>query len=111
MADSGVSLPTALSQVDNVAKVQLRGQQTHHPTGPLADELTQSRTTRVERPKPPDPAEKGQVRADERKEGDHRRRRETAVDEPAGAEDGAAAAEPAEGNAPEALGLHVDTKA
>jgi hypothetical protein len=111
MADNGVSLPTALSQVDNVAKVQLKAQQTHHPNGPLAEELTQSRATKVERPQKPDAAEQGQVHADERKEHERRRRRRGVSAESASGDDGATEAAPNEGTAPDALGLHVDTKA
>ncbi len=95
---------------DNAAKTQLKAQQTHHATGPLAEELSQSRAMKVERVQKPDQAEKGRIHPDERKD---RRRRERPAPRAAAGPGGEAEPAPPEapGGPPEGLGTHIDTQA
>lgn len=117
MAGDGVSLPTTISQLGNVARTQLKGQQVNQQATPLSEQLDQSKDLKVNRVKQLEKADKGRVESDEEKE---RRRRHGQEEAASGGgavkESGEADAveeETAEANASaaEGIGRLVDTRA
>ena len=67
MSGDGVSLQTTISQMGNVAKAQLKGQQQNQPTAPLSEEIDKSKDLKVNRVKQAEKTEKGRIEEDEQK--------------------------------------------
>jgi hypothetical protein len=76
MAGDGLSLQTTISQLGNVARTQLKGQQSNQPTSPLSEQLAQSKDLKVNRVKKADKSEKGRIQPDEEKEKEKERKQE-----------------------------------
>jgi hypothetical protein len=74
MSGDGVSLPTTLSQLGNVAKAQARGQQTAPQVTPFSEQKDERDEIKVQRVKETSPSEKNRV-AREGDENDKRKRR------------------------------------
>ena len=74
MPGDGVSLPTTLAQMGNVAKAQARGQQAAPQVTPFSEQKDDKNDLKVQRVKETAPAEKSRVDAD-REEKDKRKRR------------------------------------
>ena len=75
MAGDGVSLPTTIAQMGNVAKSQARGQQAAQPTAPFAEQLDKNEDLKVQRVKETNEAEKRRIDPDEERKDKRKRRR------------------------------------
>jgi len=84
MTGDGVSLQTTISQLGNVAKAQLKGQQQNQQTAPLSEQLDKSKDLKVNRVKQAEKAEKGQIDPDagHKKRERKKKRLESASDSP-----------------------------
>ncbi len=71
MSGDGVSMPTQLAQLGNVAKTQARAQQTAHATTNFSDQLDKKDELKAQRIKESQETEKQRVNPDE----DHRQKR------------------------------------
>ena len=113
MVGDGVSLPTSLSQLGQVAKTQAKGQQQAQPVTPFSQHQDQQEELRVKRVKETGASDHRRIeadddRADKRKRRRQRRRRKlsdrrTAADE-------AAIDSPEDGNE-ETVGALIDLRA
>ena len=74
-AGDGVSLPTTLAQLANVAKAQAREQQASVQTTPLSDQLNRDDVLKVQRVKEADEAARQAVEANGGKKAKRKRRR------------------------------------
>ena len=75
MAGDGVSLPTTIAQMGNVAKTQARGQQSAVPVTPFSEQMDKEEALKIQRVKETAAAEKNRVNPDESREDKRKRRR------------------------------------
>lgn len=113
MTADGLSLPTTIAQAGDVARAQVKAQQTHQPSAPASEQLAQSRDTKVQRVQKAPGGERRRVQADdERRRQPRQGRREGEPESQAAPEavpNSTANARPAEPSAEE-IGLHIDTR-
>ncbi len=114
MASGGLSLPTTIAQAGDVARAQVKAQQTHQTTTPLSEQVAQSRDTKVQRVQKPAASDRKRVQEEERRRRDARRERaggETEAQD-AGAQTREQAPAPGSGDEdPATVGIHIDTRA
>jgi hypothetical protein len=75
MSGDGVSLQTTISQMGNVAKTQLKGQQQNQTAAPLSEQIDKSKDLKVNRVQQAEKADKGRVEPDAKKEKDKGKKR------------------------------------
>jgi len=75
MSGDGVSLQTTISQMGNVAKTQLKGQQQNQTAAPLSEQIDKSKDLKVNRVKQAEKADKGRIEPDAKKEKRHGKKR------------------------------------
>lgn len=127
MSGDGVSLQTTISQMGNVAKTQLKGQQQNQTAAPVSEQIDKSKDLKVNRVKQAEQADKGRIEPDEKKEKDkgkqrrrkrrnkkkhgqqssHQHQEEAETVEARSEQDQADQAEP---SLPGELGQHIDTR-
>jgi hypothetical protein len=114
MSGDGVSMPTQLAQLGNVAKTQARVQQAAQPATNFSDQLEKNDELKAQRIKEAKEAEKGRINADEdrRQKRKKRRRQKKILESSDGKEnlDGEAPREEVE-NPEEEIGVLVDLRA
>jgi len=75
MAGDGVSLPTTIAQMGNVAKTQARGQQSAAPVTPFNEQTDKEENLKVQRVKEMAEAAKGRINPDDDRADKRKRRR------------------------------------
>lgn len=75
MPGDGVSLPTSVAQLGNVAKTQARAQQTATQVTPFSEQIKEQEDLKVQRVKEASEAEKNRVTAEDQEKDKRKRRR------------------------------------
>ncbi len=112
MSGDGVSLQTTISQMGNVAKAQLKGQQQNQPTAPLSEEIDKSKDLKVNRATQAEKTEKGRIEKDEQKKKRQTKKRKRRPKNRPKAKQTAVPDDDAKQNGEEQhdIGLNIDTR-